>query len=158
MSWRNFSIWRGRLPHWRADDVTYFVTFRHSRELTAAERGLLVHGLASSDGRRWDLVLACVLPDRTELLATMGTGPGGEPFELSDVVEKVKSRAGKEIMRLTGERFPPFYRESFDRIVRDEAEHFALMEQILAGPVGAGLAGPNGEYEGLLSGTKEGSA
>ena len=30
-SWKGFHIWKGRLPHWRADDVTYYVTFRHKR-------------------------------------------------------------------------------------------------------------------------------
>ena len=31
--WANFNVWRGRLPHWRADDVTYYATFRHRRDL-----------------------------------------------------------------------------------------------------------------------------
>jgi len=49
-------------------------------------------------------------------------GTAGRPTELSDVVEKAKVRAGKAIVKVSGERFPPFYQESYDRIIRDEAE------------------------------------
>lgn len=120
--WSNFSIWRGRLPHWRADGVEYYVTFRHRRELEESERQCLFGALLKPQGRKWDVDLLCVLPEKTEMIVRIETAPNGDPFELSDIVEKAKAKAGKLIIKSSGERYPPFYTESYDRIVRDEAE------------------------------------
>jgi hypothetical protein len=122
VQFRNFSIWRGRLPHWRADDVRYFVTFRHRRTLEPIECRILLDQLVKPHGSRWNLDIAAVGTERTELIVQVQHAEGGRPAELSDVVEKAKTRAGKAIVKKTGERFPPFYQESYDRIIRDEAE------------------------------------
>ncbi len=130
MPFQNFSIWRGRLPHWRADDVRYYVTFKHRRELTAEECQVLFRTLIRPDGRRWDLQILCVVPGGTELIFTVKEAPTGRPYELSEIVEKAKTKAGKLIIKRSGERFSPFYHESFDRIVRDEAEFAERWEAI----------------------------
>ncbi len=122
MRFQNFSIWRGRLPHWRADDVRYYVTFRHRRELTEKERNILLRAILRPEGRKWELLIVCVLPETTELIFEVRSAPDGRPYELSDVLEKAKTKAGKQIIKLSGERFPPFYTESYDRIIRDEGE------------------------------------
>jgi len=122
MPFQNFSIWRGRLPHWRADNVVYYVTFRHRRPLTEDECGHLFRCLVRPDGRSWDLQILCVLPEATEIIFTVNDGPAGKPYELSQIVEKAKTKAGKLICKSTGERFSPFYSECYDRIVRDEME------------------------------------
>lgn len=68
------------------------------------------------------MLILCVGEETTELIFTVREAPVGRPYELSEIVEKAKAKAGKQICKQTGERFPPFYHESFDRIVRDEAE------------------------------------
>jgi len=135
MPWKNFNVWHGRLPHWRADDVTYYVTFRHRRALTEAERQDLFYALQQPDGRRWDLLILCVLPEQTDLMFRVREAPSGEPYELSDIVEKAKTKAGKLILKRTEERFPPFYTESFDRIVRDQVEFDSLWQTLVTAPV-----------------------
>ena len=149
MPLRNFSMWRGRLPHWRADDVRYYVTFRHRRELSDRERDLLLKALLQSTGKRWDVLVACVLPEATELIATVGVGTQGRPVELSQIVEPAKRRASKAIVKATGERFGPFYDESYDRIVRDDAEFEERWEAIRCSPIEAGLAETPEGYAGL---------
>lgn len=133
--WQNFNIWRGRLPHWRADDVTYWVTFRHRRDLADWERNLLFTGLLRPEGRKWNLVVLCVLPSETNLIFTVNDAPGGRPYELSDIVEKAKTKAGKVIIKKTEERWPPFYQESYDRILRDAEELESRFMEILESPV-----------------------
>jgi hypothetical protein len=133
--WENFSIWRGRLPHWRADEVTYYVTFRHRRDLTEAERSLLMRSLMRPDGKQWDLLILCVLPGETELLFKVLEAPTGRPYELSGVIEKAKGKVGKQIIKKSGERWPPFYEESYDRIIRDDAEFEERWQAILDSPV-----------------------
>lgn len=49
-------------------------------------------------------------------------GKNGRPLELSHIIERSKVKAGKEIIKKTVERYPPFFNESYDRIIRDELE------------------------------------
>lgn len=149
MRWANFSIWRARLPHWRADGVTYYVTFRHRRPLDERERDFLLANLTKSHGRRWDHLVVCVLPEATEMIFTVREDPSGEPYEPSDILEKAKTRAGKDIIKRSGERFPPFYTESYDRILRDDAELEETFERILQSPVQSELAESPDEYSWL---------
>ena len=149
MAFKNFSIWRGRLPHWRADDVTYYVTFRHSRALLDWERDLLVRALTRPEGRKWDLLVLCVLPERTELIFTMREAPTGQPYELSTIIEKAKAKVGREILKKTDERFPPFYGESYDRIIRDEAELEERLQAIYKSPEEEGVAEDASQYDCL---------
>ncbi|MBV6491964.1 MAG: hypothetical protein IT202_01805 [Fimbriimonadaceae bacterium] len=147
--WDNFHVWRARLPHWRADGVTYFVTFRHSRPLTPPEVHVLFACLLQPEGKRWNLDCLCVLPEKTELLVRVPKGSGGKQAELSDVVEKAKSKAGKAILKKSGERFPPFYRESYDHIVRDDDEFHQFWESIIFSPAEQGLVEAAEEYDAL---------
>ena len=149
MPFKNFKIWRGKLPHWRADGVTYFVTFRHRRALNESERELLVRMLIKPDGRRWDLLILCVLPEKTDLIFRVLETPSGEPYELSEIVEKAKTKAGKLIIKKSGEMWPPFYSESFDRILRDELELQERWEDIFDSPSSLELAEDPDEYDGL---------
>ena len=148
--WANFHIWRGRLPHWRADNVTYYVTFRHRRLLTLLECDRILYHLRRPDGKKWDLVIACVLPEQTELIFRVAEKTEGVPWELSDIVEKAKTKAGKDIIKKSEERFPPFYTESFDRIIRDDGEFEELWTNILESPVTAELVEEPGEYSPLF--------
>jgi hypothetical protein len=149
MKFTNFQIWRGRLPHWRADDVNYYVTFRHRRELDEDERVLLLRALMRPEGRQWDLAILCILPETTELIFRVNEAPTGRPYELSDIVEKAKVKAAKQIMKKTGERYGPFYGESYDRIIRDDAEFEETWQRILDSPVSAELVEDPEEYRTL---------
>lgn len=149
MAWKNFRIWRGRLPHWRADEVTYYATFRHSRPLDASERFLVFNELLRHHAREFQILVLCVLAERTEMVFTVEVGPSGGPYELADVIEKSKAKAGRKIVKRTRERFPPFYHESFDRIVRDDVELEARFAEIIESPVQAELCEDPEDYECL---------
>lgn len=149
MPFKNFKIWRGKLPHWRADGVTYFVTFRHRRPLDEQERNILLRLLIKPDGRMWNLLIVCVLPEKTDLIFRVLDAPSGEPYELSGIIEKAKTKAGKLIIKKTGERWPPFFNESYDRILRDESELETRWEEIFESPTTSELAEEPDEYEGL---------
>ncbi|HRF58551.1 MAG TPA: hypothetical protein PLH94_01400 [Fimbriimonadaceae bacterium] len=119
---KNFSIWRGRLPHWRADEEIYYVSFRSRRPLDETERLDVFRALLKPDGSRWLLRALVVAEEKTEMIFTVCQVKDGVPIEFAKPIEAAKRRAGNAIMKRTGERFPPFYVESFDRIIRDEAE------------------------------------
>jgi hypothetical protein len=147
--WQNFNIWRGRLPHWRADDVTYWVTFKHHRDLDEAERNLLFRSLLKPEGSKWNLVILCVLPTETNLVFSVNRSASGAPYELSGIVEKAKTKTGKAIVKKSGERWPPFYQESYDRIIRDAEELEAKLMEILESPVTYEVAEDPEEWECL---------
>lgn len=149
MRFKNFSIWRGRLPHWRADDVRYYATFRHRRALDPTERGLLVRELLKPEGDKWDVLILCVLPEATELIFTVREDRSGHGYELAAILERAKTKAGKSIGKRTGEPYPPFYAESYDRIVRDDAELDELWQSIFDSPVALELCEDSEEYESL---------
>jgi hypothetical protein len=149
MAWKNFSIWRGKLPHWRAEDVVYYVTFRHRRPLIDSEQALLLSALLKPDGRYLDVLIACVLPETSEVIFTARSAPTGSPYELSDVIEKAKAKAGRKIIKASEERFPPFYTESYDRIIRDEAELEERWSAIFDSPVAHELVEDVEEYPHL---------
>lgn len=116
-------MWRGRLPHWRADDVTYYATFRFRRALLDSERATLLRTLLQPQGKRFDADLIAVGVETAEMIFRVRKDARGENYELSKVLEKAKQKAGKLIIARSGERFPPFYLESYDRIIRDDAEY-----------------------------------
>ncbi|MBS1714887.1 MAG: hypothetical protein JST30_11190 [Armatimonadetes bacterium] len=149
--WQNFSIWRGRLPHWRADGVWYFVTFRHRRELDEDERAELFTAFVRQPASKWELAVLCVLPEVTNLIVSLPEQRSPGKNELEDIVERCKTKAGKAIVKASGERFPPFYSESYDRIVRDEAEMAERVGEIARSPYEAGLCTVEEEYRFLWS-------
>jgi hypothetical protein len=143
--WNSFRIWRGRLPHWRAEGVNYYLTFRHRRDLEASERQILLRNLIRAHGKKLDIAIACVLPEKSELIFQVPQ----HTTELSDIVEKAKGKAGKEINKLTGEKYPPFYTESYDHIIRDESSYQEFFDNILSSPVDASLCEEPEEYEAM---------
>lgn len=129
--------------------MNYFVTFRHRRDLDESERQLLLRALLKPEGKKWNLVIVCVLPGETNLIFSVNEAPSGEPYELAEIVERAKTKTGKAIVKKSGERWPPFYNESFDRIVRDDDELEQRWQEILDSPVNHELAEDPEEYEFL---------
>lgn len=148
--WNNFSIWKGRLPHWRADDVIYFVKFRHKRALTDEEVQILFASLSYTQLSYLDIHLLCVVPEESQILFAVRPKADGSQPELSDVIEKAKRKAGKRIMKKSGEQWPPFYGESFDRIIRDEVEFEEHWLSILGLSVDSGLVEEPEDWPALL--------
>lgn len=84
------------------------------------------------------------------MLFQVMTDSSGEPYELSDVIEKAKKKAGAMIIKKSGEKWPPFYHESYDRIVRDEGEFEETWLRILGTPTEAGVCDDPEEYGELF--------
>lgn len=103
--------------------MTYYVRFKHRRPLLAAERILLLQAFLRSGSRKLDVDAACVLPEETILVFRAVQSGKDQPYEISKVVEPVKRKVGAKIIANTGERWSPFWEESFDRIIRDESEY-----------------------------------
>jgi hypothetical protein len=110
---------------------------------------MLLRALIKPDGRRWDLLIVCVLPGETNLIFKVLEAPTGQAYELSDIVEKAKQKVGRQIMKKTEERYPPFFVESYDRILRDEDELEIRWQEIFDSPVAHELVQDPEEYDAL---------
>ena len=73
--------------------MNYFVTFRHRRTLEQSECQLLMRALMNAHGRKWSIKLICILADRSDLIVHMIEDEDLKSKELSEVLEKAKSKA-----------------------------------------------------------------
>jgi REP element-mobilizing transposase RayT len=113
-------FYRTRLPHWRQDYVTYFVTWRLARgqqELDSNERDLVTAAIRKFDGQCYELAAYVVMDDHVHaLLAPLA------PYELESIPHSWKSFTARQ-MQQEHKRFGRFWQdEYFDRIVRDDQE------------------------------------
>ncbi len=129
--------------------MQYYLTFKHKREFELREREILFSRLFRAQRSKLDFSLLCIKPELTEMIFKVQESPSGEPYELSDVIEKAKRKAGAMIIKKSGERWPPFYGESYDRIIRDEAEFEETWMRIVESVVIDELAEEPEEYEFL---------
>ena len=125
-----FTVYQRKLPHWRADAATYFVTWRIDRarpDLDPAERDLVSLALRHFDGERYELLAYVVMNDHVHVVVTPRPGRN-----LEQIVHSWKSysahrlRAGR-----SGRVWQPEY---YDRIIRNEAELSQKIEYTLGNP------------------------
>jgi REP-associated tyrosine transposase len=124
--------YRRRLPHWRDDCATYFVTWRLAEaqpDLGSSERDLVASALKRFEGQRYQLMTFVVMNDHVHvLLNTM------EPCRLEDLVHSWKSFTANRMQRDHGRRGRVWQDEYFDRIVRDEKEFEQKFKYIQGNP------------------------
>ena len=135
---------RRRLPHWTFEGAVYFVTFRLVREpLNRTEIRWLRNRIVAGADRHYGLFAATVLPDHAHLL--LRPKPGDS---LSRVMKGIKGVTARELNRRQGRKGSVWQDESFDRIVRDEAEFLEKLNYMFLNPVKAGLTDDPETYEG----------
>jgi len=99
-------------------------------EIAEIVKGALQH----FQGERYDLLAWCVMPNHVHALLK----PRGD-FELSSILHSWKSFTAKEANRILGSTGDFWLSESYDRLVRDEAELEHHLEYILNNPGKANL-------------------
>jgi adenine-specific DNA methylase/REP element-mobilizing transposase RayT len=115
-----FTIYRRKLPHWRLEGSTYFLTCRLHRnqaDLKPEERSLVASALRHFEGSRYKLLAYVVLNDHVHVLVEPLSG-----HTLTKITHAWKSFTAHELQREFGRQGVIWQDESFDRIVRDESE------------------------------------
>jgi REP element-mobilizing transposase RayT len=128
----NREYYRRRLPHWRADEAIYFVTWRIAEgqlDLASEERDLVASALVHFADKRYRLIAFVVMNDHVHALASMI-----EPNRLEDVVHSWKSFTANRMQRDRGRRERVWQDEYFDRVVRDEKELKQKFDYIRGNP------------------------
>ncbi|MFQ5817893.1 MAG: transposase [Terriglobia bacterium] len=135
------------LPHWQQGGATYFVTFRVKRgTLSEEERRLVLAACLHWHQRKWRLYAAVVMPDHAHLLAQPLSHGKNQWYALGEILHSVKSYSTHQVNKHRRTAGTVWLDESFDRIVRDEAEFREKLLYMAHNPVKAGLARTEGGY------------
>ncbi len=120
-----------RLPHFERPWGKYMVTFstREKRQLEPAERDIVLESaLYEHNHRRYQLFVACVMPDHVHLLfepQIKEQGEDGNPvfFSLGEILHGIKSTTAHRINKLAKvSGVHVWEEESFDRLMRGDSD------------------------------------
>jgi REP element-mobilizing transposase RayT len=134
------------LPHLEVPDATYFVSFTclHRLEMPAKARDLVMVEFRSLDNETIDLDAAVVMPDHAHaIFRLIGM------LTLTQIMKNIKGRSAHRINEITGRHGQVWTQETFDHIVRDEADWQEKMEYVRQNPVKKGLAPSPEQYRWL---------
>jgi REP element-mobilizing transposase RayT len=143
---------RRNLPHLEVPGATYFVTFRCQRgiQLPSRARDLIMTVIEACSGKSIELDAAVVMPDHAHAVFRLI-----EPHRLSGVLGQIKGRSARQVNQLfqKDHRLKPvplWMEESFDHIVRHEAELSEKIEYIRQNPVSSRLVHKPEDYRWLF--------
>jgi threonyl-tRNA synthetase/REP element-mobilizing transposase RayT len=156
---------RRNLPHFERPWAKYAVTFstHERRALSPEERDLVLASIQyAHDHGQFFLYAACVMPDHVHLLfepQIKETDPAGQPvfWSLSEILQGIKSATAHRINKLRHAAGPVWDKESFDRMIRSEADLQEKYEYICRNPWEAKVAVSDEPYRWLWTGEFRGA-
>jgi len=140
---QEFSVHQRHLPHWQLPGATYHVVCTlQSSSICDLSRDniapIILKTLAHHANCRHFLYDHTVMPDHVHvILQPIEKDFSVEP--LGDILGDIKSYTARSINKVLGRNGSLWLDESFDRIMRDEAEYKKVAQYILENPVRAGL-------------------
>jgi REP element-mobilizing transposase RayT len=137
-------IRRRHLPHWTIIGKTYFITFRtKTRTLTVEEQKLTLEHIKQGQSEFYNLIAAIVMPDHVHVLLTPRIGE-----TLSNIMKGIKGVSARKINDSRQSSGQIWQDESYDRIVRDQAELLQKFYYMLYNPVKKRLTNDPWHYHG----------
>ena len=146
------------LPHFERPWGKYMVTFatRQKRQLTSAERDIVLESiLYAHTHRQYQLFAACVMPDHVHLLfepQIKEQDKDGKPvfYPLDEILQGIKSTTAHKInkaAKVTGVHV--WEEESFDRLMRSDADLEEKFHYLCRNPWDNGVVSPTENYRWL---------
>ena len=126
--------------------ATYFITYRkagEALEMDAPIRRLVLEHLLAGSGRFYELDAAVVMPDHVHLLLRLMPGQS-----LSQTMKGIKGVSARLVNEARGMSARVWQTESFDRIMRDQAEFDETLNFMHQNPVKRGLVEHADEWDG----------
>jgi REP element-mobilizing transposase RayT len=126
------TIYQRRLPHWRYEGSTYFVTWRlHGKQmlLKPAEKDLIMAVIKHFDEIRYKLYAYVVMDNHAHVLFSTKI-----ENRVQDIVHSWKSFSANKLQREFVRHGAIWQDEYFDRIVRNDAEFMEKANYILNNP------------------------
>jgi len=139
------------LPHFEIPGFTYHVIWQtHNKLVLSPEaRAKILEACHFWHGKKNKCLAACVMPDHIHLLIQplpiQGAGKGGV-HSLSEILHSIKSFSAHQVNKVMKRTGPVWADESFDRMIRSEADLHKTWDYIWNNPRRIGLVGPMEEY------------
>ncbi|HLZ54951.1 MAG TPA: primosomal protein N' [Verrucomicrobiae bacterium] len=139
------------LPHFEIPGFTYHVTWQtHNKLVLSPEaRAKTLEACHFWHGTKIKCLAACVTPNHVHLLVqplpVQETGEEGV-HSLSEILHSIKSFSAHEVNKAMKRSGPVWIDESFDRMIRSEADLHKTWDYIRDNPRKIGLVGPMEEY------------
>jgi REP element-mobilizing transposase RayT len=121
-----------RLPHWRLEGSTYFVTWRlipGQPDLGEPERDLIANALRFFDNARYSLDAFVIMNDHVHLVLTPK-----ENWKLEQLVYSIKRFTSTQMVKDFGRKAPIWQKEYYDHILRNQADWEEKVGYILTNP------------------------
>jgi alanyl-tRNA synthetase/REP element-mobilizing transposase RayT len=155
-----------RLPHFERPWGKYMVTFTTvaKQQLSPKARDIVLDSMLHLHRqRRWQLFAACVMPDHAHALfepQVKEQDPDGNPvfYSLTELMHSVKSFTAHEINKVEGNSGGVWEQESFDRLIRSDADLEEKFHYICRNPWDAGVVPPTEPYQWLWTAGAEGES
>ncbi len=135
-------IAKRKLPHWTLDDSLYFISFKtRTTKLSLMERQLVYEYICEGNDFKYQIHAAVVMHNHVHLLITLLNGN-----LLSTVMKSIKGVTARRINQNRKTSGSIWQSESYDHIIRNEAELSNVLDYIAANPYRAGLVDDNENY------------
>jgi putative DNA methylase len=145
------------LPHIEKFGATYYVTFSTRREFILAEeaRTLIYDHCLFENGRKVHLHAFVVMPDHVHMLFTPRMDEQNEPCSLAKIMNGIKGASSHSVNKLLQRKGPLWEPESFDRMIRSDADFEFRLLYIIGNPIAAGLAQGPDDYRWMWRETNQ---
>ena len=142
------------LPHFERPWAKYAVTFstQERKSLSDGSRDIVLNSIIyGHDHHQYELYAACVMPDHVHLLfepQVKENDSQGNPvfWSLTDILHGIKSASAHRINKDAGGEGAVWEKESFDRLIRSDADLEEKFNYICGNPWSAGIVQPHEDY------------
>jgi alanyl-tRNA synthetase len=149
--------YKRRLPHFERPWAKYMVSFstRERRQLSPAARDIVLKSLLfGHEQRRYQLYAACVMADHVHFLfepQIKEQDQEGKPvfWPLAELLHSIKSFTAHEVNKSEGKSGQVWENESFDRMIRGDADLEEKFHYICRNPWDSGATQPTENYPWL---------
>lgn len=100
---------------------------------------IVAESLHNRDGRVYDLFACCIMPNHVHLVHTPRVKADGTYHSMTAIMHSLKRYTAQQANRILGRDGAFWQAETYDHVVRDEAERGRVVEYVLNNPVKAGL-------------------
>lgn len=100
---------------------------------------VVVEALHYRDGRVYELVAFCVMPNHVHLVCTPLQRDDGTYHPLYRIMQSLKRHTARQANQILGRQGTFWQAESYDHVIRDEKELERIVEYVVDNPVKAGL-------------------
>ena len=105
----------------------------------------------AGDGKFFDLIVGCVMPDHVHLILRPLEQSPNEYFDLGRIMKGIKGTSAQQINRFRNRSGNSFWQEeSYNRMIRNGAEFKETFSYVVNNPVVEGLCDEPEDYPFLI--------